>query len=91
MMVARRGTGEIAHARFRDLPEFLAPGDLLVVNNSETLPGRSRAGWKARRWSCDSRRRYPTGTGSSSCAGATSRLSPAAGRGSRGAARGSAR
>jgi S-adenosylmethionine:tRNA ribosyltransferase-isomerase len=38
MMVAYRGTGEIVHARFRDLPEFLEPGDLLVVNNSETLP-----------------------------------------------------
>ena len=38
MMVARRGTGEIVHARFRDLPEFLEPGDLLVVNNSGTLP-----------------------------------------------------
>lgn len=28
----------VAHARFRDLPEHLAPGDLLVVNTSATLP-----------------------------------------------------
>ena len=27
----------LVHARFRDLPRFLAPGDLLVVNNSATL------------------------------------------------------
>lgn len=27
-----------AHARFRDLPELLEPGDLLVVNESATLP-----------------------------------------------------
>ena len=27
-----------AHARFRDLPSFLSPGDLLVVNESATLP-----------------------------------------------------
>ena len=27
----------LAHARFRDLPRFLAPGDLLVVNTSATL------------------------------------------------------
>jgi S-adenosylmethionine:tRNA ribosyltransferase-isomerase len=27
-----------AHARFRDLPSVLAPGDLLVVNTSATLP-----------------------------------------------------
>jgi S-adenosylmethionine:tRNA ribosyltransferase-isomerase len=38
MMVVYRRTGEIVHAHFRDLPEFLEPGDLLVVNNSETLP-----------------------------------------------------
>jgi S-adenosylmethionine:tRNA ribosyltransferase-isomerase len=29
---------ELAHARFRDLPSLLAPGDLLVVNTSRTLP-----------------------------------------------------
>lgn len=28
----------LTHARFRDLPEFLAAGDLLVVNTSATLP-----------------------------------------------------
>ena len=27
----------VAHARFRDLPAYLAPGDLVVVNNSATL------------------------------------------------------
>jgi S-adenosylmethionine:tRNA ribosyltransferase-isomerase len=29
---------ELHHARFRDLPSFLAPGDVLVVNTSATLP-----------------------------------------------------
>jgi S-adenosylmethionine:tRNA ribosyltransferase-isomerase len=38
MMVAHTGDGEIAHARFRDLPEQLKPGDLVVVNTSGTLP-----------------------------------------------------
>ncbi|MFL5825158.1 MAG: S-adenosylmethionine:tRNA ribosyltransferase-isomerase [Thermoleophilaceae bacterium] len=38
MMVATRSSGDIAHARFDELPAFLAPGDLLVVNNSATLP-----------------------------------------------------
>jgi S-adenosylmethionine:tRNA ribosyltransferase-isomerase len=28
----------VVHARFRDLPSLLAPGDLLVVNTSATLP-----------------------------------------------------
>jgi S-adenosylmethionine:tRNA ribosyltransferase-isomerase len=38
LMVARRGDGEIVHARFRELAHFLAAGDLLVVNTSGTLP-----------------------------------------------------
>lgn len=37
MMVASRSTGALTHARFRDLPEFLAPGDLVVVNTSGVL------------------------------------------------------
>jgi S-adenosylmethionine:tRNA ribosyltransferase-isomerase len=37
LMVAGRTREKIAHARFRDLPELLAPGDLLVVNISATL------------------------------------------------------
>ena len=32
------GDGPIRHALFRDLPTVLAEGDLLVVNNSATLP-----------------------------------------------------
>ena len=38
----------LVHTAFRDLPRFLAPGDLLVVNNSATLaaalPGRRTGG-----------------------------------------------
>ena len=33
-----RGDGALVHARFRDLPDLLAPGDLLVVNTSATSP-----------------------------------------------------
>ena len=35
--------GGIRHARFRDLPELLEPGDLVVVNTSGTLPARLQA------------------------------------------------
>ena len=35
--------GGIAHHRFRDLPGLLAPGDLVVVNTSATLPARLEA------------------------------------------------
>ena len=38
LLVASRADGGLVHARFRDLPRFLAPGDLLVVNASATLP-----------------------------------------------------
>ena len=32
--------GGLDHSRFRDLPELLEPGDLVVVNTSATLPAR---------------------------------------------------
>ncbi|HWC86198.1 MAG TPA: S-adenosylmethionine:tRNA ribosyltransferase-isomerase [Solirubrobacteraceae bacterium] len=38
LMVSTRGEGTIVHGRFRDLPSFLDPGDLLVINTSATLP-----------------------------------------------------
>ncbi len=38
LLVSSRGKGSIAHGRFHELPRFLAPGDLLVVNTSATLP-----------------------------------------------------
>src|SRR6185436_12920217 len=41
---ARRGDGSVAHASFRDLPRFLAPGDVVVVNTSATLPAALPAG-----------------------------------------------
>jgi S-adenosylmethionine:tRNA ribosyltransferase-isomerase len=44
LMVATRSDGRLAHTRFRDLPDFLAPGDLVVVNTSATLPAALQAG-----------------------------------------------
>jgi S-adenosylmethionine:tRNA ribosyltransferase-isomerase len=43
LMVATRHDGAIVDARFRDLPQFLEPGDLLVVNTSATLPAALHA------------------------------------------------
>jgi S-adenosylmethionine:tRNA ribosyltransferase-isomerase len=37
LLVADRASGSITHERFADLPHFLAPGDLVVVNTSSTL------------------------------------------------------
>lgn len=38
MMVAWGSTGELLHTNFSFLPQFLEPGDLLVVNTSGTIP-----------------------------------------------------
>jgi len=38
MMVSYRSNLRLVHARFRDLAQFLLAGDLLVINNSGTLP-----------------------------------------------------
>ena len=35
-----RDSGALRHASFRDLPDFLRPGDLLVVNRSRVFPAR---------------------------------------------------
>lgn len=37
LLVSRISLGEVQHARFRDLPQWLSAGDLLVVNTSGTL------------------------------------------------------
>jgi S-adenosylmethionine:tRNA ribosyltransferase-isomerase len=38
LLVTHRNGGRIMHRRFADLPAVLAPGDLLIVNDSATLP-----------------------------------------------------
>jgi S-adenosylmethionine:tRNA ribosyltransferase-isomerase len=43
LLVLERGSGEIHHARFRDIGRWLGAGDLLVVNDSRVMPARLRA------------------------------------------------
>jgi S-adenosylmethionine:tRNA ribosyltransferase-isomerase len=40
MMVLERARGTIAHRQFRELGEFVRPGDLLVLNDTRVLPAR---------------------------------------------------
>jgi S-adenosylmethionine:tRNA ribosyltransferase-isomerase len=40
LMVVDRASGTIAHRRFSDLPDIVAPGDLLVVNRSRVVKAR---------------------------------------------------
>ncbi len=49
LLVLDRASGELSHAAFRDLPQFLEPHDVLVLNETRVLPVRLTA------------RRVPTG------------------------------
>lgn len=40
MLVVHRENGELEHRMFRDLPEYLKPSDLLVLNNTRVVPAR---------------------------------------------------
>ena len=40
LLVVRRDAGTLAHRVFRDLPDLLDPGDLLVLNDTRVLPAR---------------------------------------------------
>jgi S-adenosylmethionine:tRNA ribosyltransferase-isomerase len=40
LLMLDRRTGRVSHHVFRDLPELLAPGDLLVRNDTRVLPAR---------------------------------------------------
>ena len=40
MMVLDRAGGSIQHHWFRELPELLEPGDLVVFNNTKVIPAR---------------------------------------------------
>ena len=51
LLVVDRSSGTLGHHGFQDLPDLLAPGDLLVTNRSRVLParllGRRRGGGEA--------------------------------------------
>lgn len=48
MLVSDKASGAVAHHHFEDLPALIRPGDLLVVNNSATLPASvpTKHGWR---------------------------------------------
>jgi S-adenosylmethionine:tRNA ribosyltransferase-isomerase len=43
LMVLDAANGSVAHHVFRDLPDFLRPGDALVLNETKVLPARLEA------------------------------------------------
>jgi len=40
LLVLDRASGKTQHLHFRDLPELIPPGDLLVINTSRVIPAR---------------------------------------------------
>lgn len=40
LMVVDRSSGAIAHRHFYDIPEYIRPEDVLVINNSKVIPAR---------------------------------------------------
>lgn len=52
LLVVRRATGQLEHHTFRDLPDLLASGDLLVRNDTKVLAARllGRREWTGGKW-----------------------------------------
>ena len=40
LMVLDKNTGEIQHRIFKNITEYLKPGDCLVINNTKVIPAR---------------------------------------------------
>ena len=40
LMVLDRETGEVQHRIFKDITEYLRPGDCLVINDTKVIPAR---------------------------------------------------
>src|SRR5581483_2744978 len=40
LLVIDRASGSFAHRHFRDIGEYLRPGDLLIANQSRVIPAR---------------------------------------------------
>ena len=40
LMVVHKSTGEIEHRMFKDILEYLNPGDCLVINDTKVIPAR---------------------------------------------------
>ncbi len=40
LLILKKDTGVVEHGHFRDILDFLKPGDLLVLNNTKVIPAR---------------------------------------------------
>ena len=40
LLLVNRKTGELSHHEFSEIYKYLLPGDILIINNTEVIPGR---------------------------------------------------
>jgi S-adenosylmethionine:tRNA ribosyltransferase-isomerase len=40
LLLLNRKTGELSHREFSEIYKYLLPGDILIINNTEVIPGR---------------------------------------------------
>lgn len=45
LMLIDRATNNISHSRFFQLPQYLRPGDGLIINNTKVIPARLKGQW----------------------------------------------
>lgn len=64
LLVVRRASGALDHRHFRDLPDLLAAGDLVVLNDTKVIPARvvGRRAATGGRWEGLFVRELPDGT-----------------------------
>ncbi|WP_226647342.1 S-adenosylmethionine:tRNA ribosyltransferase-isomerase [Mesobacillus subterraneus] len=48
LMILNRKTGEMKHDHFCNLPHYLQPGDVIILNNSRTIPASLHGSWLRR-------------------------------------------
>ena len=61
LMVLDKNTGEVTHRVFKDITDYLRPGDCLVINNTKVIPARLygvKEGTEAVRFRCPPCLRY---------------------------------
>ena len=63
LLVVRPNSDALEHRTFRDLPDLLRPGDLLVLNDTKVIPARlvGRRESTGGRWECLFLREHPGG------------------------------
>src|SRR5262245_47686990 len=63
LLVVHRDSGAFEHRHFREIGEYLAPGDLLVANDSRVINARLRGRWSDTGGAVEALLLHPTANG----------------------------